>query len=177
MSRAYDSVHGRCLNRDPAGEAGGLNLYGYVNENPINGIDPLGLVCDPSAPAPYNPDETGAGNRANRAADAEKQRKNAENARADAIKVGNQSEADKQEGIAQQNNDRYARAIGQESQDTSGQGNKSSGTGGSETAGGTTDTAGGTPGSPGTGIGTSPPPPPPLPDDLQLPPVKPITPK
>jgi len=181
MFRAYDTAHGRWLNRDPIGELGGINLYGYVNGNPINRIDPLGLVCDPSAPPPYNPDETGAGDKANRAVDAELERQAAERRRAADIAAGDQAAADQDEADAQKYNDRYARAINQGSQDTKGQGNKNQGTGGSETAGGATDTAGGTTGSPGTGGGSAPepppPPPPPPPNDLQLPPVKPISPK
>lgn len=42
--RAYDPDLGRWLNRDPLEEAGGLNLYAYVNNRPPLGIDPLGLV-------------------------------------------------------------------------------------------------------------------------------------
>ncbi len=44
--REYDSGVGRWLNRDPIGEAGGFNLYGYVDADPVNLIDPLGLAPD-----------------------------------------------------------------------------------------------------------------------------------
>ena len=41
--RAYDPALGRWLSQDPIAEAGGLNLYAYVGNNPVNGIDQLGL--------------------------------------------------------------------------------------------------------------------------------------
>jgi RHS repeat-associated protein len=42
--RLYDPDTGRWLNRDPIGEIGGLNLYGYVGGNPVNFVDPTGLL-------------------------------------------------------------------------------------------------------------------------------------
>ena len=44
--RPYDSVAGRFLSRDPIGEDGdpGGNLYAYVGEDPIDDVDPVGLV-------------------------------------------------------------------------------------------------------------------------------------
>jgi len=41
--RAYDPSIGRWLSRDPIGESGSINLYGYVGNDPLNWIDSLGL--------------------------------------------------------------------------------------------------------------------------------------
>jgi hypothetical protein len=41
--RAYDPVMGRWLSRDPIGERGGLNLYGYVGNGPVSNVDLMGL--------------------------------------------------------------------------------------------------------------------------------------
>jgi uncharacterized protein RhaS with RHS repeats len=42
---AYESVSGlpEWLSRDPIAESGGINLYGYVGNNPVSETDPLGL--------------------------------------------------------------------------------------------------------------------------------------
>jgi RHS repeat-associated protein len=41
--RFYEPRHGRFLGRDPIEEAGGLNLYGFVANNPVNRWDYLGM--------------------------------------------------------------------------------------------------------------------------------------
>lgn len=41
--RFYSPTTGRWMNRDPLGEAGGINLYGFVHNNPVNYFDPFGL--------------------------------------------------------------------------------------------------------------------------------------
>ena len=41
--RYYDPSTGRFLTRDPSGYSGGINLYSYVTNNPVNLSDSLGL--------------------------------------------------------------------------------------------------------------------------------------
>jgi RHS repeat-associated protein len=41
--RFYDPLTQRWLNRDPIGERGGINLYAFVGNDPVQKIDPLGL--------------------------------------------------------------------------------------------------------------------------------------
>ncbi|WP_404943866.1 RHS repeat-associated core domain-containing protein (plasmid) [Ralstonia solanacearum P673] len=44
LFRAYDPGTGRWVSRDPMGERGGFNLYGYVAGNPLTYVDPFGLA-------------------------------------------------------------------------------------------------------------------------------------
>ncbi len=56
--RFYDPHLQRWLNRDPIGELGGDNLYAYINNDPVGGTDPFGLMKSgrpPSKPPPPNP--------------------------------------------------------------------------------------------------------------------------
>ncbi len=52
--RYYNSSTGQWLSRDPIGEEGGLNLYGFVHNNAIDAHDNLGL-CDANCNPPLNP--------------------------------------------------------------------------------------------------------------------------
>ena len=61
--RFYDPATQRWLNRDPIGEEGGVNLYGYVGNNPLTYWDAFGLTIvydfdpmpgdDPNSNGPY----------------------------------------------------------------------------------------------------------------------------
>jgi RHS repeat-associated protein len=44
--RLYNPQLGRWISRDPLGEEGGMNLYGYVGNDPANAVDPLGLDAE-----------------------------------------------------------------------------------------------------------------------------------
>ena len=64
--RAYDPDLARWLNQDPIGENGGINLYRFVGNDPLNRIDPLGLygnpVSGPNGPVgPSSPYDLGQG--------------------------------------------------------------------------------------------------------------------
>ncbi len=42
-ARAYSPTLGRFMQTDPIGVAGGINIYGYTGNDPVNFFDPLGL--------------------------------------------------------------------------------------------------------------------------------------
>ncbi|HEY9684990.1 MAG TPA: RHS repeat-associated core domain-containing protein [Oculatellaceae cyanobacterium] len=52
LARAYSSSFGRWINRDPIGEAGGVNMYTYALNEPMSISDPSGLAPPPLS-TPY----------------------------------------------------------------------------------------------------------------------------
>ena len=64
--RDYDPTTGRYVEADPIGLAGGLNLYAYVEGNPVTRYDPSGLSATDDTPIMIygmwcGPNWTGAG--------------------------------------------------------------------------------------------------------------------
>jgi len=47
-ARYYDPKVGRFVTKDPIGFAGGVNLYSYVFNSPVNATEPYGLMSLPS---------------------------------------------------------------------------------------------------------------------------------
>jgi RHS repeat-associated protein len=64
--RQYDSEAGVWTTPDPIGVLGGVNLYGYVHNNPVNKIDFLGLDEPGNG---FGPDGTGMSNTADTSTD------------------------------------------------------------------------------------------------------------
>jgi len=51
--RYYDPATGRWPSRDPIGERGGINLYGFVGNDGLNNLDTLGLIELPPQPGDF----------------------------------------------------------------------------------------------------------------------------
>jgi RHS repeat-associated protein len=50
--RDYDPAVGRYVESDPIGLDGGINIYAYVTDNPVNRLDLLGLISCPACKHP-----------------------------------------------------------------------------------------------------------------------------
>jgi RHS repeat-associated protein len=60
LYRFYDPSLQRWLNRDPIGEAGGMDFYTYVGNSPLKYVDPYGLATAViiGGPSPSSPDNS-----------------------------------------------------------------------------------------------------------------------
>ena len=56
-NRYYHSQLGRFINRDPIGDDGGMNLYGYAENDPTSRVDAMGLAPQPPSEAPKTSEE------------------------------------------------------------------------------------------------------------------------
>ena len=57
LYRYYDPRTGRWASRDPIGEEGGFNLYGFMGQDAINSWDILGMYIDPTGRELVGPPE------------------------------------------------------------------------------------------------------------------------
>lgn len=57
-ARDYDAETGRWTSKDPVGFVGGTNTYGYCRSNPVNLVDPTGLLTEVII---WDPEGFGAG--------------------------------------------------------------------------------------------------------------------
>jgi RHS repeat-associated protein len=62
--RYYNPTLGRFISQDPTGQAGGLNTYAYVDDDPVNATDPSGDgpdhgTCNPPRPGTAEPPKPG----------------------------------------------------------------------------------------------------------------------
>src|SRR5207248_180990 len=59
LYRFYDPNFQRWINQDPIGEEGGINLYGFIGNDSLDGVDPLGLFGNPIPEVAYVDKGTG----------------------------------------------------------------------------------------------------------------------